>query len=352
MNFGSDNASGVHPRIMAAMAAANDGHAASYGRDDLTARAQDRVREVFDAPDAQVFLLGTGTGANALALAQLCPPWGRIFCHRTAHIETSESCAPAFMAGGAHMALIDGADGRIAPHALSARLFDYPQVDEHDGMNAVLSVTNATEWGTVYSAAQVADLARIVRGAGMALHVDGARFANAVAATGSAPAALTHRAGADAMSLGGTKNGCMALEAVVFFDPGRTGVRAADFAFRRMRAGHLWSKHRFLAAQMIAWLDGGLWLDLAARANAAAADLGRIADAAGLERLQPVEVNELFVRAPRGLIAHLRARGLRAADWPDAGDDADRGTIRLVTSWATTDDELRGFEDAVQSFAG
>ena len=348
MNFGSDNASGVHPRIMAALAAANEGHASSYGRDDLTARAAARVREVFDAPDAEVFLLGTGTGANALALAQLCPPWGRIFCHRTAHIETSESGAPAFMAGGAQLALIDGADGRISPQALRARLFDYPQVDEHDGRNAVLSVTNATEWGTLYSPADVAELAGIVRGAGMALHVDGARFANAVAATGAAPADLTHCAGADALSLGGTKNGCMALEAVVFFDPSR----ARDFAFRRMRAGHLWSKHRFLAAQMIAWLDGELWLQLARHGNAMAAELAAIADRAGLERLQPVEANELFVRAPRALVAHLRARGLRAADWPDAGDDAHRGTIRLVTSWATTGEELRAFEEAVQSFAG
>ena len=182
-------------------------------------------------------------------------------------------------------------------------------------------MTNATEWGTVYSAAQVADLARIVRGAGMALHVDGARFANAVAATGSAPAALTHRAGADAMSLGGTKNGCMALEAVVFFDPGRTGVRAADFAFRRMRAGHLWSKHRFLAAQILAWLEGGLWLDLARHANAAAGEVAARLAAAGHTPLVPVEANEIFVRLPRAMILRLRAAGLRAADWPLPEDD-------------------------------
>ncbi|MBV0892410.1 low specificity L-threonine aldolase [Paracoccus sp. Z118] len=336
MNFGSDNASGVHPKVMAAMAAANDGAVSSYGRDALTRAAADRVREALDAPEAEVFLLGTGTAANALALAQLCPPWGRIFCHRTAHIETSESGAPSFMAGGAQLALIDGPDGRVSPDALRARLFDYPQVDEHDGRNAALSLTNASEWGTVYSPAVVAELAGIAHEAGMAVHIDGARFANAVAATGAAPADLTHRAGVDAMSLGGTKNGCMALEAVVFFDP----ARARDFDFRRMRAGHLWSKHRFLAAQAIAWLEDGLWLRLARHGNDAAAELAARVRAAGLEILQPVEANEVFVRAPREAIARLRQAGLRAADWPTVGDDEERATIRLVTSWATTDEEI------------
>ena len=336
MNFGSDNASGGHPRIMAALAAANDGVAASYGRDALTAEAQDRVREVFDARDAAVFLLGTGTGANALALAQLCPPWGRIFCHETAHIETSESGAPAWMAGGAQLALVGGDWGRMTPGALAARIADYPQEDEHDGLNAVLSVTNATEWGTVHDPAAVSALARVARDAGMAVHMDGARLGNAQAATGAAPADMTWRAGVDALSLGGTKSGCLALEAVVFFD----ADRAHSFSFRRMRAGHLWSKHRFLAAQMLAWLDGDLWLDLARHANAAAAELADLLRGAGRAPLGPVEANEVFVRLPRTEIARLRAAGLRAADWPNRGDDGDHGTIRLVTSWATTDEEI------------
>ncbi|ARJ70481.1 threonine aldolase family protein [Paracoccus contaminans] len=336
MNFGSDNSSGVHPRIMAALAAANDGSAPSYGRDALTEGAAGRLREIFEAPDAAVFLVGTGTGSNALALAQLCPPWGRIFCHETAHIETSESGGPAWMAGGASLALTPGAWGRMTPQALAARIADYPQVDEHDGRNAVLSITNATEWGTVHDAASVAGLCAVARGAGMAVHVDGARFANAVAATGASPAALTWRAGVDALSLGGTKNGCLALEAVVFFDP----ARAQDFAFRRMRAGHLWSKHRFLAAQALAWLEGGLWLDLARHANAAAAELAAGLRNSGHAPLAPVEANEVFVRLPRAVIARARAAGLRAADWPAAGDDEDRGTIRLVTGWTTTAEEI------------
>ena len=337
MNFASDNASGVHPRIMAALAAANEGATPSYGRDTLTERAQDAVREMLGAPEAAVFLIGTGTGANALVLSQLCPPWGRIFCHRTAHIETSESGAPQWMAGGAQIALVDGEAGRMTPAALVARIGDYPQVDEHDGKNAVLSVTNATEWGTVYHAASVAALADVAHNADMTVHIDGARFANAVVATGAAPADLTHRAGVDALSLGGTKGGCLALEAVVIFDP----ARARDFEFRRMRAGHLWSKHRFLAAQMLAWLEGGLWLDLARHANAAAAERAAGLTAAGFPPLVSVEANEVFVRLPRDLTARLRAQGLRAADWPVPQDDAENGTIRLVTSWATTQAEVR-----------
>lgn len=338
MNFASDNATGVHPDIMAAMVAANDGHLPSYGRDRLTAAAVERVRGVFDAPDAEVFFLGTGTGANALALAQLCPPFGRIFCHRDAHIEASESGAPGFMAGGAQMALISSTDGRILPDALASALASYPQHDEHDGLNAVVSLTNASEWGTVYDADWVAGLSEIAREAGMALHMDGARFANAAAATGAAPADLTWRAGVDALSLGATKSGCMALEAVVIFDP----ARAAQFRFRRMRAGHLWSKHRFLAAQMLAWMDGGLWLRLAAHANAMAAAL-----AEGLETVQPVQANEVFLRLPRPQIDVLRRNGLRAADWPNAGDDAGHATIRLVTSWATTEAEVAAFRNII-----
>ncbi|MDO5706708.1 MAG: beta-eliminating lyase-related protein [Paracoccus sp. (in: a-proteobacteria)] len=334
MNFGSDNWSGVHPAIWDAMGRANTGLVPAYGRDDLTAAAVAAVRATFDAPQAEVFFVGTGTGANALALSQICPPWGRIFCHESAHIETSESGAPGHLSGGAVLALVPGADGRITPDALRDRLACYPQLDEHDGLNAVLSITNASECGRVYGPADVAALTAVARGVGMLTHMDGARFANAVAASGASPADLTWRAGVDVLSLGGTKNGCMAVEAVVIFDP----ARAAGFRFRRMRAGHLWSKHRFLAAQMLAWLDGGLWLDLAGHANRMAADLAQ-----GLDTIWPVEANEVFLRLPRSRIASLRASGLRAADWDMPGDDADHAAIRLVTSWATTPEDVTAF---------
>lgn len=333
MNFASDNCAPVHPRIMAALIEANDGAAASYGRDDLTRRAEAALRDRFEAPDAAVFLLGTGTGANALALAQMIPPFGRIFCHQGAHIETSELGAPGFMAGGAMTALIGGEDGRITPKALAARLADYPQGDAHDGVNAALSLTNATELGTVYGPRALAALAGAAHDAGLAVHVDGARFANAVAHSRASPAALSGAAGVDALSLGGTKCGCMALELVIFFDPDR----AARFEYRRMRAGHLVSKHRYLAAQMLAWLADDLWLGLAAQANAAARAL---AEGLGEWLIAPVEANEVFVRLPADRLAALRAQGLRAADWG-------AGVTRLVTSWATTEAEIAAFHRAL-----
>ncbi|MCQ0971638.1 beta-eliminating lyase-related protein [Paracoccus sp. TK19116] len=345
MNFGSDNASGVHPAIMDALAAANQGHASGYGRDPLTEEAVERVRAVFEAPRAEIFFVGVGTASNALALAQLCPPFGRIFCHRGAHIETSESGAPGFMAGGAQMALIDGADGRVTPAALNDALATYPQDDEHDGLNAVLSLSNATEMGTVYAPERIAPLTAIAHAQDMAVHMDGARFANAVASTGASPAELTWRSGVDALSLGGTKDGCMALEAVILFDPDR----ARHFSFRRMRAGHLWSKHRFLAAQMLAWLDDELWLRLAGHANAKARTLSHeLTQISFAEILNPVEANEIFVRLPQRRIEALRKGGLRAADWPMPGDSDTRMTIRLVTSWATTEAEITALVAALR----
>lgn len=334
MNFASDNASGVHPDILAAIVAANEGAAPSYGRDRLTRAAVEAVRAAFEAPEAEVFLMGTGTGANALALAQVCPPFGRIFCHEGAHIVTSESGAPGYATGGAMMAPLLGADGRITRETLRAALAATAQGDDHDGLNAVLSITNLSEAGTAYDAAWTADLAAQAHAAGMVVHLDGARFANAVAGQGVVPADLSWRAGVDLMSLGGTKNGCLALEAVVIFDP----ARAARFGLRRMQAGHLWSKHRFLAAQMVAWLDTGRWLALATHANAMAQAL-----AEGLLPLYPVQGNEVFLRLPRVVTAALRGAGLRAADWDTPGDDPDHGTIRLVTSWATREDEVATF---------
>lgn len=336
MHFASDNCSGVHPDIMAALLAANDGQVASYGHDRLTAQAEGRLRDLFEAPQAQVFLVASGTGANAMAISALCPPWGRIFCHQTAHIETSESGGPQWMSGGAQMALVSGQHGRITPQGLTAALARYPQGDAHDGKNAVLSLTNATEWGTVYAAGDVASLSDLAHQAGMGVHMDGARFANAVAASGASPADLTWKSGVDALSFGATKNGCMALEAVIFFDP----ERARDFQFRRMRAGHLLSKHRFLAAQMLAYLNDGLWLRLAGHANRMASDLAAGLAQAGYTPLAPVQANEVFVTLPRDLVSTLRAAGLRAADWPQPGDDDGQGTIRLVTSWATSPVDL------------
>lgn len=339
MNFASDNTSGVHPHIMRALVAANDGNLPSYGEDRLTAAATDRLRDLFEAPEACVYFVPTGCAANALALSLFAPGWGRIFCHESAHIQTSESGAPEFYSAGAKMIGLPGAGGLIAPDGLRKALLDYGRSSVHSGKNSALALSNATEWGRVYSPSQLSDLSAIARQAGMAVHLDGARLANALAARQVSPAQMTWRAGVDALSFGATKNGCMGVEAVMIFDPSH----AEEFEYRRKRGGHLLSKHRFLAAQMLAWLDDGLWLDLARHANAMAADLGRrLAGIEGVQLLQPVESNGVFVTLPRA--AHDRARdaGARFHVWP--GDQFDDGHgpvgVRLICGWSTCATEI------------
>ncbi|MDF3606204.1 beta-eliminating lyase-related protein [Paracoccus sp. DMF-8] len=265
MNFASDNTGGVHPRIMQAIAAANAGNLPSYGADGITGAAQNALRRIFDAPEAAVHFVATGTAANALALSLLTPPWGRVFCHQSGHIQTSESGAPEFYTSGAKLVPVAGAHGRIDPDALAGALHEFGRSSVHAGRNAAISLTNATEWGTVYDPDQVATLADAAYRAGMAAHMDGARFANALAAQDVSPADLSWRAGVDVLTLGGTKNGCMGVEAVLIFDP----ARAEEFEYRRKRGGHLLSKHRFLSAQILAWLEDGLWLEIAAHATPA-----------------------------------------------------------------------------------
>lgn len=347
MNFASDNAGGVHPRIMAALAAANEGHVPSYGADRITQAAQDRVRELFDAPEAAVHFVTSGTAANALALSLLTPGWGKVFCHETAHIQTSETGAPEFFTGGAKLVGIPGTGGKITPEALAETLAVHGREGVHAGVNAALSLTNATEWGTAYSPDEVAALAGIARDAGLAVHMDGARFANALAGLDVAPADLTWRAGVDVLSLGATKNGCMAVEAVVLFDP----AKAEECGFRRKRCGALVSKHRFLSAQVLAWLDGDLWLQLARHANAMAHEL-----ALGLSRLpgvridQRVETNAVFATIPRALHRRACASGICYHLWPHTQDEAgeDPVSIRLVCGWDT---QLADVEAALRVLA-
>ena len=338
MNFASDNTSGAHPKVMEAILAANDGHAPSYGADDWTARAQDRIREVFEAPGAEVWLVASGTATNALALAAVSKPWGKIFCHKGAHVETSECNAVPFYSGGADLVPVPGYHGRIAPGALGAALEAFGRPDVHAGVRSALTITNSTEAGTVYTPEAVARLASMAHQAGMAVHMDGARLANALAALKCSPAELTHRVGVDILSLGGTKNGGLAVEAVVVFDPDR----ADDLGMRRMRGGQLWSKHRFLAAQWLALLEDGLWLDLAAHANAMAARLGqRLTEHRGVTLDHPVEANQVFAAVPRARLIAARKAGLVCHDWPRTQpEDTDPHHIRLVCGWATTEAEV------------
>lgn len=337
MNFASDNTSGAHPRVLEALIAANSGHAPSYGADALTEAAETRVREVLEAPDATVHLLASGTGANALALASLIPSWGKVFCHEGAHVLTSECGAIPFWSGGGTLVPVAGQAGRIDPAALARALHDSSRDDVHAGERAALTLTNSTEAGGVYSPAQVATLAGQAREAGLAVHMDGARFANAVAALGCAPADLTHRAGVHALSLGGTKNGGMMVEAVVVFDPDR----ARGLEMRRMRAGHLLSKHRYLAAQMLALLEDGLWLDLARHANAMAARLAqRLAEAPGLTLNEACEANQVFATLPAAAHARARAAGAAYHLWPMVQQEGADVSVRLVCSWSTTEAEV------------
>ena len=337
MNFASDNAGGVHPRIMAALAAANDGHVPAYGGDRITRAAQDLLREVFDAPDAAVHFVPTGTAANALSLSLLAPGWGKVFCHQDAHIQTSETGAPEFFTGGAKLVTVPGTGGKITPEALTEALILNGRDSVHAGQNVALSLTNATEWGRVYDADEVAALTAMAHAQGLACHMDGARFVNALVSLDLAPADLTWRAGIDVLSLGGTKNGCMGVEAVVIFDP----AKAWEFELRRKRAGHLMSKHRFLSAQMAAYLEDGLWLRLAAHANAMAARLARgLAQMPEVDLVHPVEANILFPEWAEGIHAKLETAG--AAYYPFPAPMG-RERARLVASWSTTEREVDEF---------
>jgi threonine aldolase len=344
MNFASDNAAGVAPDILAAIARANDGAALAYGRDAWTGRVERRFAEIFER-EVAVFLTATGTAANALALAHLAPPWGAVLCHEGAHIATDECGAPEFFGGGLKLVGLAGPAGKIAPRALQQALERGQWGGPHHVSPAVLSLSQATEAGTVYRADEIQTLAGIAHRHGLAVHVDGARLANALARMNASPAQATWMAGVDALSFGATKGGALAAEAVLFFDP----ARAANMPERRKRGGHLVSKHRFLAAQIEAYLADGLWLELAGRANAMA---DRLADGladAGFAPVWPVEANEVFVALPQPIDARLKAAGALYYPWTTGG--LPDGTVlpsgatlvRLVTSFATTAAEVDRF---------
>jgi threonine aldolase len=331
INLASDNVAGAAPEILAAIARAADGRVPSYGGDDATRRLQDRLSEVFERRVA-VFPVPTGTAANSLALASFTPPWGAVLCHREAHVAVDECGAPEFFTHGAKLLLADGANGKLTPGTVAAALPDW-RGDVHRSQPAMLSLSQATESGTVYSPAEIGALAEAARGHGLAVHMDGSRFANALVSQGCSPAELTWKAGIDVLSFGGTKNGCVMAEAVVFFDPDK----AADFAFRRKRAGHLLSKMRFVSAQFEAYLADDLWLRLARNANARAQQLAEgLRALPGVELLYPVEANEVFVRLPAVLAEGLKREGVLAAHWEGeiwrfvGAFDTDAATIETV----------------------
>jgi threonine aldolase len=319
LRFLSDNTSTACPEILAAVQAANRGLAVPYGEDEWSARL-DRSLSAFFGTEVRAFAVITGTAANALALATLSPPYGAIFAHQLAHIAIDECGAPGFFSGGAQLALLPGEHGRLAPETLAAALTQ--PVDVHRVQPAVLSLTQPTELGTVYRPGELARLAALAHGRGLKVHMDGARFANALAFLGCHPGDISCRAGVDVLSFGATKNGALAAEAVVFFD--HSLLR--DFELRRKRAGHLLSKSRFVAAQLLAYVESGVWQRNAERTNAQARQIGQ---AAGAALLHPIEANEVFVR-----LGVDRRRALREAGFEFYDNGAESaGEARFVVSW-------------------
>jgi threonine aldolase len=351
MNFASDNAAGIAPQILAAISRANDGAALAYGRDAWTRRVERRFAEIF-ARDVAVFLVPTGTAANALALAHLTPPWGAVFCHDEAHIATDECGAPEFYGGGLKLVGLAGEAGKIAPETLQRALDAGQWGGPHHVSPAVLSLSQATEAGTIYRPDEIRELAEIAHARGLAVHVDGARIGNALGRMNASPAQATWMAGVDALSFGATKGGALAAEAVVFFDP----ARGAKMPERRKRGGHLVSKHRFLAAQIEAYLADDLWLKLARHANAMADRLAAGLAAANFVPVWPVEANEVFVALPSRIDARLKAAG--ASYYPWTTDALPTGVavardvtlVRLVTSFATAADEVDRFVAVARAF--
>jgi threonine aldolase len=343
MLFSSDNIAACAPEIFEAVARANHGAARPYGNDDATQRLAALVSEVFGRA-ARVYLVSTGTAANALALATLCPPWATVYCHRNAHVEEDECGAPEFYTGGAKLTLLGGAHAKIDPAALEQAIRFTARAGVHNVQRGALSLTQATENGAAYTAAEVERLAGIAKAAGLPVHMDGTRFANAVARLGCAPADLTWRAGVDALCLGATKNGAICAEAVILFDESR----AWEFELRRKRGGHLWSKMRFMAAQMEAYLTDGLWLTLAGRANAMADRLAAgLRALPGVELAHPVEANMMFPRFARKGHRALTEAGALYYLWPGdqslEGPEDEKLQCRLVCSWATTEAEVDAF---------
>jgi threonine aldolase len=343
MDFRSDNTSGAAPEIMAALAKANHGSASSYGDDDWSRELDTVFSSLFDT-ECRVFPVATGTAANSLALSSLSPGHGAIYCHQDSHIVVDECNAPEFFTGGAKLVTLPGEAGKIDLRALKAAATAGWSGVQHHPQPKAISITQATEYGTVYGADEIADIAAVGRAEGLHLYMDGARFANAVAGMNCHPADLTWRAGVDVLGFGATKNGAMAAEAVIFFKP----ELAEGFLFRRKRAGHLFSKARFLSAQLLAMVQDGLWLRLAREANARAREL-----AEGLQRIPgisvpfPVQANEVFAVLPEAMVAKLKQRGALFHVWDPA-----RSLYRFVCAFDKRPEDVAQLLKAAEEAAG
>jgi threonine aldolase len=353
MDFASDNTVGASPRVLDAIVAANQGAVQAYGHDPYSDRARALLNDVFEC-DVTAFFVATGTASNALALGAVTPPWGAVFCHHQAHIANDECGAPEMFTSGAKLIGVDGAHGKIDPAALRSILPEFPTGVVRQVQPASLSLSQATECGTLYDCSEIAELAAIAHGNDMAVHMDGARFANALVALGCTPAEMSWKSGIDVLSFGATKNGTLACEAVIFFDK----AKAATFAYQCKRAGHILSKGRMVGAQMAAYLANGHWLDLARLANQRATELSDdLAKIPGVQLAFEPRSNQLFAVLPRAIDAALKKAGARYYEWGSRGFELpqplgpDEVLIRLVTSFATPADDVRDFVSAAREAA-
>lgn len=344
MNLASDNFSPVAPEVLEAISRSNTGYQPAYGAESLFDSVRDQVRELFEAPNAQPFLVSTGTAANALCLSCLCPPYGIVYCHAGAHVDEDECGAPEFYTGGAKLKPLIGKHGRVDAPTLKNTLESAAPAGVHNVQNGALSISNATELGAVYDCETVSEISTICGRHGIPVYLDGARFANAAAHLNCTPAEMTWKAGISALVLGGTKNGLLGAETVILFDE----ELCWEFELRRKRGGHLLSKHRYLAAQINAYLTDGLWLRLAEKANTSAQylceQLNAVPDA---EIAHPVEANMVFPMMPRCLHQKLMSRGAEYFLWPHDADlngvDDELVKARLVCDWTTTKTDIDRF---------
>ncbi len=340
--FASDNNAGLCPAALAALVAANaEGHVPGYGEDPWTERARGLIRDLFEAPEAEVYFVFNGTAANALTLAQVCRPYHAVIAHSASHAATDEAGAPGFFGGGVWLKTADLPGGKLTPSKVEALARAGRGV--HHVKPRALSLTQATELGTVYTAAEIAALSAVARANRLVVHMDGARFANAAASLGATPAELSWRSGVDVLSFGGVKNGLAAGEAVVFFD----AALAYEFEWRIKQSGHLNSKMRFVTAPWCALLTNDVWLDNAHHANAMGQRLAdRIRGEAGLAIVHPVEANAVFVEMPVSVQSTLRAQGWRFYTFQG------ETTCRLMCSWDTDPAAVDQFADDIAAAVG
>ena len=339
MNFKSDNEAPAHPKIMDALLAANAGYATAYSDDRYSRELNARLSDWFET-DCKVLPISTGTAANCIALAEIIPPWGAVMCHQQSHIHNDEGGAPEFYTAGAKLMPLAGGNAQLDPARLAQAIDSAGVHGVHNVKPSVVSITQATECGTCYRPEQIASIAEVAHERSLPLHMDGARFANALAWLNATPAAMTWKAGVDVLSLGLTKNGAINAEALVVFGHPEW---LEGLERRRKRGGHLLSKMRYVSAQILAMLDDDLALDLARSANGRAAELAAVIESSSMASLKwPVEANEVFIQADPAILHALKDRGFEFHLWPGYPDVG-----RLVCSWATTPEQINAFAEAL-----